>query len=174
MKRSDTEIDDEESIDDCNLSFETRSKSPRLSTDFLKCLKCQCNLKEKLSKALHSSILKFYDAGKIRKDDVYERIKLEENIILDPEQCFYWHTSCYKEYTNKTNLDRILQKRGHAKDDIKQTDVSFESISDQQKPAKIMRSSVAPLNWDLCIFCQNITKLKSKSLCQVETMKHGE
>ena len=67
-------------------------------------------------------------------DDVYERIKLEENIILDAEQCFSWHASCYEEYTNKINLERILQTSGHAKDDIKRNDVSYKSLNDQQNP----------------------------------------
>ena len=82
--------------------------------------------------------------------------------ILDTEQCCYWHASCHKEYSNRTNVEGILPKRGQAKADIKQKDVSFKSLNDQQNPEKSMRSSVAAFNWNLCIFCQNITILKLK------------
>ena len=35
---------------------------------------------------MHSSIFKFYEASKVRKDDVYGRINLDETIILDGMQ----------------------------------------------------------------------------------------
>ena len=75
---------------------------------------------------------------------------------------FSWHASCYEEYTSKINLERILQTRGHAKDDIKRNDVSYKSLNDQQNPEKILRSSVAPFNWDLCIFAKIYRKIKVK------------
>ena len=91
-------------------------------------------------------------------------------MILDTEQYYYWHMRCYKEYTNKTKLERILLKRGPTKGVTKQDDISLP-IPNGKTPVKVMRSSVVQLNWDLCVFCQNITKLKSKSIYQVETMK---
>ena len=58
MKRSNPTTEDED-CDDLDLSFETRCKSPRLSTDAPECLKCQNKSNEKLCKAMPSSILIF-------------------------------------------------------------------------------------------------------------------
>ena len=48
-------------------------------------------IKGKLSKASHDSILKFYEAG--------ESQKARKPFLLEHEQPIQWHKGCYEEYT---------------------------------------------------------------------------
>lgn len=93
----------------------------------------------------------------IRYRDTIER--LEFVFRDDPEPRLVWHKSCYADYTHKGKIER-LQKRCEAS--------AFASKSDvPQTRHPSLRSKTKPMNWKLCIFCQdNKTK---HNLCQITT-----
>jgi len=105
--------------------------------------------------------------GDTQYADVIERIR----IILDDEhssQTVVWHKDCYSTYTSETQLERLSKKRQHCL----AINTAPAVTSDHSTPTVCAlgprrRSSQTPIDWSLCMFCQNHS---NKSTHRVETM----
>ena len=63
-----------------------------------------------------------------------------------------WHRLCYSNFTNQTNLARFQKRK---------TEVQHQDDG----PVSKRRSSLSPMDWSKCMFCQE----NSQALSQVQT-----
>ncbi len=68
----------------------------------------------------------------------------------------FWHRKCYSDFTHKGKIKRLSEST--SKDDTaKRRKVSSDDLSSRVSSAGACstRRSAPPVNWDLCMFCQN-------------------
>ena len=134
----------------------------RRTTCFAKCLICQFDSKDKLRKGKESSVANLTSKLKIRKDDVYQRLSPDLDLLYENE--VLWHASCYATYTSIQNIKYASNKTSTVvEEDIK------EESSDLSPRAS--RSSITPHDWSKCLFCKNRTYKKEKAMQNVSTFE---
>lgn len=98
----------------------------KASEDGLKCIKLRA-----------SERVKYKDVQYL---DTLDRI--QEFLDTKAEEV-QWHKTCYADFTHAVVIDRLKQR--------------FENTKDTLEPAsrpRSTRSSIAPVIWEICIFCQ--------------------
>ena len=132
-------------------------KRLKLSTNWEKCIVCQSKRDETLKEATDISLASFVNAVSDRRDDVYLRI--ENNLSSITDQKVVWHRSCYKTYTNKSNIARKTQKESG------KSYTPADSFSHLTK----LRSTRSSFDESLCVFCQKVYCKRDKSLHTLNT-----
>ena len=120
---------------------------------------------EKLRKAKESSIANFISKLKIRREDVYERLANELQIVKD--NGVLWHSSCYASYISSDNLksvQKISNEKRYGTEENNEDTV-------QDHGGRILRSMVPTTDWSKCIFCENRTHRKNRELHSVSTLE---
>lgn len=93
------------------------------------------------------------------------------------EQGAIWHRSCYQEATNRSRIERARERNEQAVSAASATKKrgrkrkSEEIEQPSERPAKFTRSKTAPLEKDLCFFCQEDTGEQIFRVCTSETGK---
>lgn len=108
------------------------------------------------------------------KDAMYKRIKYNCDKYLDAidslqrtevdirDSIIIWHKTCFSSFTSSNHLQR-LKKRF-------ETSLNNNLAVELTTPQKIIsRSSLPPVEWDKCIYCQNVTKVKLHQVLNLET-----
>ncbi len=128
-------------------------------TEWGKCVLCQADSNETLSRATKTGILKFVEAAHQRQDDIYERLKPDINSLTD--HSILWHKNCYATYTSPHNL----------KFATKVSPIPSPVQENTQVPARrrSARSQSSEMDWSMCMFCQKKTHKKVKKLSSVQT-----
>lgn len=128
-------------------------------TDYDQCIICQ--EPKKSVQLRHQS-----DVGLAKiKDSATKRLKLKGRKYIDAIERIQntpdgtelmWHKQCYSSFTHQKNLARLERQEAAS---------SSNAASDVASPIKL-QSSMSPIKWELCIFCQK--KKYSEDLNQVQ------
>jgi hypothetical protein len=102
-----------------------------------------------------------FDAINKRQDDVYRRLYDKFNSLsLVPLNEIKYHRSCYKAYTSKRNLQRLVS-------DVPECS---NTSNDASVSAMKTRSKTLPqINWDYCIFCRQKAIKKDRKFKRIES-----
>ena len=88
--------------------------------------------------------------------------------VLDSEHAssLVWHKNCYSQFSDKNKIKRLesTQDSHPVKDGM----ASSSNRAHSPQPCSSRRSSVTPMNWNLCMFCQDIHP--KERLCSVMTL----
>ena len=139
--------------------------------DWKKCIICQENtfpIKTfPLSKGTSVGISKVVDYGEVIKecnDASYKQCSRVVTCLRERgSRDVFWHRQCYSDFTNKEHIQRLKNRALIAKLD--------EAIPEPPTSAT-RRSSLDPVDWKKCIFCQ--TDLKTVALNQVQTFETSD
>ena len=133
-----------------------------MTTDFTKCIKYHKNTTENLSEGSSQWIQRFCDAASIRNDEIYVHIKSEMPAMVNQEETVLWHPNCYKSYTSKHNLE--TNNQFHSESDPTEG-LLAQKCDISEYSSKTMRSDCPALDWNLCIFCQQVRYKQDYKLC---------
>ena len=77
--------------------------------------------------------------------------------LVDSSVQIFCHTSCYASFTSKAHINRLDTKTEESpvEPSTSQTEVPRKK---QQMPSAMLRSSVASIDWNMCMFCQVTTR----------------
>lgn len=115
-----------------------------------KCIVCQLDRKEKLSKATESGCTALITAATERKgfNDIKGADKIERILAHEKSEEYVYHRTCYQDFSNQTNIQRLRPKPFESKNP-KRLKVGNEWAS------RVLRSNPgAKTNKNLCIICQ--------------------
>ena len=141
-------------------------KVPRLS-ESAECV-CHClSVGGPLSAGGERGWLALVNAGQVREDEVWDRLRKLSKDGAAPEN-FYYHRACYQSYTSKTNLDRVVARHSAITvddsdaDELKESKHAFprridarSTLSSGSGSQKLLRSSVQLTDKSQCIICQS-------------------
>ena len=139
--------------------------------DWKKGIICQENKfpakKFPLSKGTSVGISKVVQSGEVRSQWNDSSYKLCSSVVSclkeKGSQDVYWHRQCYSDFTNKEHIQRLQNRASIANSD--------EAIP-EPLTAALRRSSLDPVDWKKCVFCQ--TDLKKVALNCVQTMETSD
>ena len=98
--------------------------------DWTRCLCHEASLlagkSEDLTEFQPRSWVSLHNAAAARQDATYDFLR-KENVMADDKPRGVYHRSCFQNYTNKTNLDRLLNKRAKAGEQLKDVASSLQS-----------------------------------------------
>ena len=103
---------------------------------------------------------------KLRCDKYLEAIETLNNnldVLNNNSIRLVYHKSCYSSFCSKTHLDRLRKKY--------EKTLATSSTSQQDSQTFMTRSDIPPVEFDKCIFCQEIN---SRSLRQVITLETSQ
>ena len=172
-------------------SVERISTESATEVDWEKCIchHSSVSRKNKLVPVSDVSWSKLQSAGNVRQDDIFKSL---EQFFQGPPRG-YFHRVCYQLYTNKSHLDRIVNKRQSAEvadveqrgesglDDVDTVNIAQSGIAtDSQHNAagRLTRSSVSSTIIHECLFCQEdksdpSNRRKSEDLTKCSTLEVG-
>ena len=121
--------------------------------DWKKCIICQESRfpvkKFPLSKGTSTGISRVVQCGEVRKECEDSSYKQCSRIVCClkeiSSQDVFWHRQCYSDFTNKEHIQRLQNRASNANSD--------ETIPELPTAAS-RRSSLEPVDWKKCIFCQ--------------------
>ena len=120
-----------------------------------------------LSKGTSVGISKVVQSGEVRSQWNDSSYKLCSSVVSclkeKGSQDVYWHRQCYSDFTNKEHIQRLQNRASIANSD--------EAIP-EPLTAALRRSSLDPVDWKKCVFCQ--TDLKKVALNSVQTMETSD
>ena len=102
---------------------------------------------------------KYHDYAKW---DVVERLDAVNFQSLSGDTEFVYHKDCYGTFTSAMHLRRLKKKF--------ETKICAEegaSTSESDQTSKVLRSKVKAFNTDLCVFCQQTSKEKTRLAASV-------
>lgn len=100
------------------------------------------------------------------KNDNFREVtdRLTGLLNSEPIPALTWHMKCYRPYTDSTKLKRLEPICSSSKS----ADDEASSSTPSQTWSSKRRSSVAPINWKLCMFCQKFTQQRLRSIMSLE------
>ena len=140
------------------------AKCIKFTTDFTKCMKCQTNMSSKLSTGTKEGLAKFIDATLIRKDEIHHHLKTKFDKIQDGSITTKWHNNWYEAYTSKHNLQLLTININ-----LQRPSTEHRSTENDQQEEHCRRSSVQPVHWSKCVFCEKYKHKGNTSLSQILT-----
>lgn len=127
----------------------------RPSTDsYDQCIICQQVKKDSVFNASDKGLATLQESAnarqKLRDSEYREAIdRIADGLQAGHGKSFVWHKYCYAKFTDKGKIKRLQQK---GNDNLPSTSGCQQSAT----PAgPSLRSSVPPMNWTYCMFCQN-------------------
>ena len=140
------------------------------STDATRCIICQEDKTERLVEPTAQGLAKVKETAQIRlkhSDQRYHAAinRIVDSDVLESEQStVIWHKSCYSSFTSKSNL-LWTEPRGESG--------GYETSASSSNQPVELRSSVQPMDWETCIFCQNDSdKTKLSSVTTFKMSQH--
>ena len=128
---------------------------------------------ENLGRTLHASIQLCVAALEMRRDDVYERLKLDLDTLTSID--VQWYSKFYETWTSKENL-RWFQKKGSVSSPTP-SNVSITSTQSDPNVAgnsRVSGSQSTSTDWTVCLFCKKKTHKKIKQMTMVRTLQACE
>ena len=109
------------------------------------CIICQENKPRPLHASTEQGIARISEATELRKKlrdmKFIETIdKLTAVLQNSTDTTVVWNNACYATHTSQEKIERLRQNEN-------------EEPAIYQQPGKNLRSSSAPINWNLCLFC---------------------
>ena len=140
--------------------------------DFEQCIICQDDKHEKLLNASEQGLVKLKESASIRHKlrDVKNNDVIDRIATIADDTSLVWHKSCYSSFTSKNKISR-LEKSNYAEVTCTNTGVCNTSTEDQNASSRNLRSSMQPIDWNLCMFCQMTSRTK---LSAVTTLKMSQ
>ena len=129
------------------------------------CIICQENKPQRLQASTEQGIARISEATELRKKlrdmKFIETIDRLTTVLQNStDTTIVWHNACYATYTTSREKIERLRKNEN------------EEPAIYQQPGKDLRSSSAPINWNLCLFCQeNKWKKKLNIVSSPDTSK---
>ena len=119
------------------------------------CIICQENKPQPLHASTEQGIARISEATELRKRlrdmKFIETIdRLTAVLQNSTDTITVWHNACYATYTSREKIERLRNNEN-------------EEPAIYQQPGKNLRNSSAPINWNLCLFCQE-NKWKRSSI----------
>ena len=143
-----------------------KKRQSALDSDLHVCIVCQENKNDPLEQKRQTSLQTLKERAvqrrKARDISNYEAIqRIEECSVEDPELSVYAHRKCYAEFTNITNVNRLFDKLPATAQSTTSSSQS-ETIDTEKPPTsqRVSRRSIQPVDWSLCIFCQQQSRQK--------------
>ena len=146
-------------------------------TELTQCIFCQEDASEKLLAAKEQglSTLNKCVCQRQKLRDPQNRAATDRIVsVFTSEQThlLIWHKSCYSSYTSKERISRLKKSEQGLSDHEKSSHPSTSAAELLTTPASRLRSSSSPMNWEACIFCQNV--VANTKLSSVTTMKTSQ
>ena len=104
------------------------------------------------------------DCGEVRKECNDASYKQCSRVVICLKERgsrdVFWHRQCYSDFTNKEHIQRLKNRA---------LVTNLDGAIPEQPASATRRSSLDPVDWKKCIFCQ--TDLKTVALNQVQTFE---
>lgn len=146
-----------------------KRKAPKNTTNFSKCLFCQCTTASTLRDGTESGKYRIKDVvAQRRKLCDFKNVEVLDRLesIADWTCKFFWHKDCYSAFTSAQKIARLRK--------VVVSDEPSCSASTTEEPRSRppSRSTVDKMDWSLCIFCQrNEQGLVLRNVQTLETNK---